>query len=174
MTSQNWPARLEDNHFLQKVGNQGKPIGLLFSNGENWKQSRKFVHRMLSEFELNKTSVLDTIALDQFQQLEQKLTRRLMEQGGNSEETFSPNHMFEPLTLNITLLHVLFGHTYDHDDPQLQKLLRCMCASNRKFNFDSGLVDHLPWLRHIPGLTYVESVKEFLKVFKSFVQVRSN
>src|SRR5690348_11634964 len=62
-----WLDRHTDEWLLER--SYGKPLGILFSGGHIWKESRRFILRCFQDFGLGKQSVLNDMVHEELAQL---------------------------------------------------------------------------------------------------------
>ena len=153
MSSSDWINRLSQNHYLYDAS-FNKPIGLLFSNGSDWKEARKLTLKLLHQLDFFRPKHFEKFITYEVNQVEQGLRKRIEENGGQ-EVTLCPHQMFEIHTLNI-VYQVIMKKRFEHGDPFAEELLRTLNEANREFNAGSSILDVFPWFRHIPGLTFLD------------------
>ena len=154
MSSSAWINRVPPNHYLHE-GSFKKPLGLLFGNGNDWKEVRKLASKLLHELDFFKPKHLEKFIVYEISQVEKELKTRIEKNGGN-EVTLCPHQMFEIHTLNI-VYQVMMKKRFEHGDPVAEEILRTANEANRQFNLGTSIVDVFPWLRHIPGLTFADA-----------------
>ncbi|XP_078516797.1 cytochrome P450 2G1-like isoform X1 [Lissotriton helveticus] len=138
-----------------------KGYGVAVSNGERWKQLRKFSLMALRNFGMGKRSIEERI---------QEEVQVLLEEFRKMKElAFDPTFFFSKAVSNV-ICSVVFGNRFDYED---QKFLSLLKSFNEDFRFLSSfwgqLLSHFPRIiRPLPG-----PHKRFLhnnKVAKRFVK----
>ena len=167
MSSSDWVNKYWDSHYLYTASFH-KPIGLLFSNGQHWKEARKLTVKLLHQLDFYKPSRMEEFISFEMAEVEQVLTENISENGG--QVTFSPHQMFERSALNI-VCQVIMGKRFDREDPVAEKILSTANAANRQFNPGCSVLDVIPWLRHVPGLTFIDSFKRASNVVYDYFSV---
>ncbi|XP_055878597.1 cytochrome P450 2E1-like [Biomphalaria glabrata] len=115
--------------------------GIIFSNGETWKEQRTVTLSILRKFGMGK-NVLEQIILEeltQFQELISGLKGRPVDMRINMNMAMG----------NITLT-LLLGDRFDYSDATFQKLMQNFNDVIRLLN-SSQVVHHFPFLMKLPG-----------------------
>ena len=99
MSSAAWINRLPPLYYFTDA-TFGKPIGLLFSNGNDWKEARKLCFKLLHQLDFFRSRHIEGFISFEIAQVENDLQKRIQENGAE-ELTMCPHQMFELATLNI-------------------------------------------------------------------------
>ncbi|KYM98161.1 hypothetical protein ALC62_11152 [Cyphomyrmex costatus] len=135
------------NGFIHKLRTGGERRGVLFTDGDIWRDQRRFVLRTLKEFGFGNVTMEDII----------------LNNAVSLTNTIESLTKLGPITnlYNITSIAVLnslwtlvAGTRFDLDNPKLTEILLVVNEIVRNTNATGGILTHLPFLRHIiPGLT---------------------
>ena len=168
MSSPSWINRVPLNFYTHDAS-FGKPLGLLIGGDNDWKEARKLTTKLLHQLDFFKPKHLEEFVTHEIAQVEQELRTRI-EKSGGKEVTLCPHQMFEIHALNI-VYQVMMKKRFEHGDPVAEEILRTANEANRQFNLGSSILDVFPWLRHIPGLTFMDSVKRASDVCYNYFTV---
>ncbi|XP_078517155.1 cytochrome P450 2G1-like isoform X2 [Lissotriton helveticus] len=137
--------------------------GIIFSNGEHWKQLRRFSLMTLRNFGMGKRSIEKRIKEE---------VQCLLEVLRNSKEMpFDPTSILSQAVSNV-ICSITFGKRFDYEDEKFHKLLHMM---NETFihmsSFWGQLQDVLPnVMRYIPGPHH--NVQKLLENLLQFISER--
>ena len=168
MSSSAWINRLPQQHYIYDASFE-RPLGLLAGAGNDWKEARKLTLKLLHQLDFFKPKHFEKFITYEVTQVEQGL-RRKMEENGGRELTLCPHQMFEIHTLNI-VYQVIMKKRFEHGDPVAEEILRTLNEANRQFNVGTSIVDVFPWLRHVPGLTFMDSLTKASDVCYDYFRV---
>ncbi|XP_067319254.1 cytochrome P450 2C19-like [Anolis sagrei] len=108
---------------LAERTSEGK--GVIFSNGENWKQIRRFILSTLRNFGMGKKSIEERI---------QEETRYLLEKFHDTKgQPFDPHNLLSCATSNV-ICSIVFGKRYEYNDEKFQTLIAVTDENNVLFN----------------------------------------
>ncbi|KAK2833445.1 hypothetical protein Q5P01_017334 [Channa striata] len=89
--------------------------GILFANGESWKELRRFCLSTLRDFGMGKRIAEEKI-LEECQHLSQEIEK-------HKGKPFDPKHPVSYATSNI-ISSIVYGSRFEYDDPRFQSLVR--------------------------------------------------
>ncbi|XP_063793824.1 cytochrome P450 2A13-like isoform X2 [Pseudophryne corroboree] len=139
-----------------------KGHGVIFSNGECWKQLRRFSITTLRNFGMGKRGIEERIKEEAH-----CLVEKLKEMNGTP---FNPTYYFSQVAANV-ICSIIFGNRYSYGDPEFRRLMHIIDDIFRAMtSFWGQLYDMFDMLmRHIPGphhkiTKYIYQLDEFVKV----------
>ncbi|KAM9323970.1 cytochrome P450 2C8-like [Gastrophryne carolinensis] len=135
-----------------------KNYGIILSNGERWKQLRRFSLATLRNFGMGKRSIEERI-----QEESQYLTQEIRNKKGSPCD---PTYLLTLAVSNI-ICSVVFGERFDYEDKEFLCLLEMLKEVFKIFNSRTGqLLNAFPKLfSHLPGPQQ--------KVFKNFSKLKT-
>ncbi|CAJ1057471.1 cytochrome P450 2J6-like [Xyrichtys novacula] len=107
---------LADRPPLPLVVDLNNGLGIGFTNGQMWKQQRRFTLSTLRHFGLGKKS-LESIILDEF-------THCLINVQSYEGKPFNPHLIINNAVSNI-ICSLVFGHRFEYDDEKFKQLIGC-------------------------------------------------
>ncbi|XP_056396553.1 cytochrome P450 2B1-like [Hyla sarda] len=124
-----------------------KGYGIAFSNGERWKELRRFSLSTLRNFGMGKRSIEERI-----QEEIQCLLDVFQEKNGS---LFSPAFLLRRSISNV-ICSVIFGERFEYTDPKLQTLLDLVAENLRRvdniwvqlYNFIPSILSYFPGPHH--------------------------
>ena len=143
------PQQLQDvfHALFQSDETEISSGGVVFSQGDHWREQRRFVMKTLKEFGMGK-SLLQNVISEEVS----KLVEDFKQEASRGEPVNLKNKT--NLAVVNTLWQIINGEKADLKDPQMLKVFN----STSKFieeNSLCGPVMILPWLRHVPPFSRV-------------------
>ena len=102
---------------LVRMGNDGKQRGIIFNDGTNWAEQRRFSLRHLKDFGLGKNT-MEGIILDEAIELISRFR-------DEREKPVSTQNRFNAAIINA-FWTIVAGERFKQDDPKLAKLVECI------------------------------------------------
>ncbi|XP_068105565.1 cytochrome P450 2G1-like [Hyperolius riggenbachi] len=123
-----------------------KGYGIAFSNGERWKELRRFSLTTLRNFGMGKRSLEERI---------QEEVQHLLKTFQEIKDFFTPAFLIRRSVSNV-ICSVIFGKRFEYTDPKLQTLLDLVAENLRRvdniwvqvYNFIPSILKHLPGPHH--------------------------
>ncbi|KAF4533482.1 hypothetical protein B566_EDAN000967 [Ephemera danica] len=159
------------DNFLTRARSFDKKLGILFADGNLWKEHRGFTIRHLRYFGFGKRSMEELIQ-EQINMLIECLETRLESCSDVVTTGISIQDLIPATTLN-TLWTIMSGVQYHPEDPKFQELLYNVNEFFRNGNPTGGGVSVLPFLRFIPLLnsSYQKQIKS-TKLLQDYIMVQ--
>ncbi|XP_066996064.2 methyl farnesoate epoxidase [Anabrus simplex] len=143
--------------LLLRERNFNKRLGIMFNDGPDWVEQRRFTLRHLKEFGFGKTS-MERLVIEEIQELEKELENKTLQVSG----------LFNPSVINV-LWSMMGGTRYKRDDPVLQNLLKTLTELFRSGVFlrftdvFPFLLDFIPSIVDPEGTRHLDQFQEFMK-----------
>ncbi|XP_003222889.2 cytochrome P450 2G1 isoform X2 [Anolis carolinensis] len=118
--------------------------GVIFSNGECWKQMRRFSLSILRGFGMGKKSIEERI---------QEEAQFLLEEFRKmKEKPFDPTYRFSCALSNI-ICSIVFGDRFDYEDKEFQALMEMLCNTFREISTARSQFYNIyvSFLKYFPG-----------------------
>uniref|UniRef100_UPI0037E7617D cytochrome P450 2J2-like n=1 Tax=Semicossyphus pulcher TaxID=241346 RepID=UPI0037E7617D len=152
---------LVDRPALPLMQDVSHGLGLGFSNGQIWKQQRRFTLSTLRHFGFGKKS-LEPIVLDEF-------THCSKDFHSYKGKAFNPHLIMSNAVSNI-ICSLVFGHRFEYTDEKFRKMISCFAkAFQVEASIWAQLYNSFPLLmRRLPGphqtvLHVWNAVKDFIR-----------
>ncbi|XP_014218856.1 methyl farnesoate epoxidase-like [Copidosoma floridanum] len=150
------------NGFFFKTRAFGKDLGILFTEGPQWAQHRRFTMRHLRGFGYGTRAMAELLRaeVDEF----------IGHLVGWSARGPVPMHgVFDVPTLN-TLWAMFAGHRFDYEDAKLRRILEVVHEVFRLNDTLGGKLSEMPWLRWLaPGLSGYRDLVAQLRLMWGFL-----
>ncbi|XP_067317012.1 cytochrome P450 2G1-like [Anolis sagrei] len=133
--------------------------GVVFSNGERWKQLRRFSLTTLKHFGMGKKSIEE-----QIQEEAQFLLEELQK---TKEKPFEPSSLLSRTVSNI-ICSIVFGNRFDYEDKEFQALMEMMHNAFQEMSSTwAQLYDiYVSFLKYFPvPLNKLDDLMEELRLF---------
>lgn len=126
--------------LFQRDAQEASTGGIVFAEGESWKEQRRFAMRTLKEFGAGKSTL---------QHLMTEEVAKLVEEF--SKMTDRPVSLKNETNMAVvnTLWQILNGKKSDLSDPQMKKVFNSTSTFIEENNL-CGPIMVMPWLRHLP------------------------
>ncbi|XP_038126747.1 cytochrome P450 2J6-like [Cyprinodon tularosa] len=140
-------------------------LGIIFSNGDIWKQQRRFALSTLKYFGFGKKS-LEHVILDEFRHCAEEFR-------AYKEKPVNPHLIINNAVSNI-ICHLVFGHRFEYGDEKFRKLMLLFDkALQIEASIWAQLYNSFPLLmRLLPGPH--QTVKQIWGDVKSFIREELN
>ncbi|XP_012228843.1 methyl farnesoate epoxidase-like [Linepithema humile] len=153
------------NGFIHRHRTGGKRRGVIFTDGDIWRDQKRFILKTLKEFGYGKIAMEDIILNDAV-----SLTS-IIESSAKSGPLTNLYDITSIAVLN-SLWTLVAGTRFDLEkkNSKLMEILSIINDIVRNINVTGGILTHLPFLRHIsPGLTGFTALNQRqIRVFQFF------
>ncbi|XP_010216951.1 PREDICTED: cytochrome P450 2G1-like, partial [Tinamus guttatus] len=117
--------------------------GVVFANGERWRQLRRFSLTVLRDFGMGKRTIEERI--------QEEATFLLRELQRTQEKPFDPTYLLSQAVSNV-ICSIVFGNRFDYEDKEFQEMLQLMNEIFREIStpraqfhdMSNGLLELLP------------------------------
>ena len=116
-------------------------LGVLFNNGQVWKEQRRFALRSLRDFGMGKLSMEGRIQ-DEAEQFVDELKKQ-------SGQKLDMQYLITNAVSNV-ICNMVFGQRFEYDDPVFLESIQEMNRSLR-VSANAFVVDMVPVLRYFPS-----------------------
>lgn len=141
MKRDEWNGRPGD--ALAKIKGDGNVLGIIMTDGDLWKETRRFSLRHLRDFGYAKAN-METSVMEEVQNVMDHLDKRI----GDGEEIVSFEKTFGPAVLS-TLWNMVAGIRTELDDPDVLRLQRIVKETLQRRAFGAGIFWSFQSLRYL-------------------------
>jgi len=147
--------------------NYGKNLGIIWSNGQNWIDVRKFTKKILKEFGYGKVKIMDQSLADSANQLVDDIKTELLD---SSDGTFAVDtKKFSIHVLNV-VWNLVGSYKFETSDKLLKRNMKCVDKALEIYG-NENLYNLFPFLRtwfpkqvrHAEHLKIHEEIHDFSK-----------
>jgi hypothetical protein len=128
---------------MAKIKGDGKVLGLIMTDGDLWKETRRFSLRHLRDFGYGKSN-MESSVMEEVTNVVNHLDKR----AGSGEAIVSFESTFGPAVLS-TLWHMVAGIRTELDDPEVLRLQRIVKETLQRRAFGAGIFWSFQNLRHL-------------------------
>jgi len=140
--SDEWMGRMDEYWQLDRTYN--KPIGLIHSSVENWKETRRFTVRCLKDFGFGVKSTMESLLKEDFQEFCERFAAQSKKNNGKIHMV----NVFNASVLNAAWSMVA-GYRFPHDEPKLLQLAKFIDDFMKSGSIGAGLIGAYPFLAKI-------------------------
>lgn len=167
MSSEDWANRLDDNPLWYQRSFD-KHYGLLVSNGESWKEMRRFVHKVLTRCGFGRTRALEMIHEIEILNFFDHLDKLRSERGDELEI----QGLFNISSFNI-LWRIVAGTRFSYNSEDILKMMKCLEVLTHGIHPREMGFLVFPWLRHFPKLSAYNKIIDLHEQIQNFFLVRN-
>lgn len=117
---------------------------MIFSSLPAQKELKTYVIRALRDYGLNKSDLMESVISEEIKSFHERLTTIAKKNG----DKVHMERFFQPSIMSI-LWALMAGERYNHDDPNLDRLLKINSTWFQTGNFGAGVVVAYPFLRFL-------------------------
>nr|QST15069.1 CYP370B2 protein [Diaphanosoma celebensis] len=151
--------------FVFRLRTKMLKTGILITDGDVWKEQRRFVMRHLRDFGFGKSS-MEGMILDGVQDVLNDLEFLIK---SSFDGHISLENLFTAAFVNITWALVA-GKRIPRGDPQLEKVVGAVSGFLRATSV-TGAISHFPFLRFIaPEWTGYNRLVKYINIFRSYIE----
>lgn len=141
---------------------------MIFSSLPEQKDLKTYVVRALRDFGFNKSEQMEGVIAEELRHFHGRLSKIANQNGGK----YRMERFFQPSIMSI-LWSVMAGERYNHDDPNLERLLEINSTWFQNGNFGAGMVVAYPFLRWLfKEWTGYNRMQEGNEMIWSFIRVQ--
>lgn len=118
-------------------------VGILFGNGETWKNIRRFSIRTLRDFGFGKQKGQDAVMEEELDELIRRLDDKI---ANERDSSICMSQLFSVSVLNI-IWSMMAGTRFSHDDAKLQALVKHIYDNTRFMKASGNILMAYPFLR---------------------------
>ncbi|ODN04836.1 Methyl farnesoate epoxidase [Orchesella cincta] len=159
MKRDEWNGRVRDNN--EKVKSGGKHLGLFLTQGELWRETRRFTLRNLRDFGFGKAD-METSIMSEYKTVEEYLDSQIKTNKG--EVCF--DDLFGPPVVS-TLWKMVAGTNCDFEDPHIRRMQQVVVDTLRRRAIGAGLFFAFQqlgrWFPELSGFAQQRDGFKFLK-----------
>lgn len=152
LSSDNWCNRPINEYIMER--SSGKPLGILWSNGEWNKELRRFSLRTLRDFGFGKSQSQEQVMEQELKELMTGLNSKL-----ERDEMICMKQFFNISVLNI-IWSMIASVRFNHNDPQFREKVKKINETMRLLSATGNVLLAYPFLSKIvPKLTGYGAVR---------------
>ncbi|ODM93688.1 Methyl farnesoate epoxidase [Orchesella cincta] len=122
----------------------GKELGMIFSSLPAQKDLKTYVLRALRDYGFNRSDSMEVTVREELKHFHGRMSNIAKKNGGQ----YRMERFFQSSIMSI-LWVMMAGERYDHDDPNLERLLKINSTWFQSGNFGAGMVVAYPFLRFL-------------------------
>ncbi|XP_021957281.1 methyl farnesoate epoxidase [Folsomia candida] len=155
MKRDEWNGRPHDH--MAKIKGDGAVLGIIMTDGDLWKETRRFSLRHLRDFGYGRSN-METSVMDEVQNVVDRLDKQI----GNEEQVLSFESTFGPAVLS-TLWNMVASIRTELDDPDILRLQRIVKETLQRRAFGAGIFWSFQSLRHLfpQGSGFAQQIEGF-------------